>query len=54
MLAVPAVVSAAVADLIRFDFYANHIGSDGGEMFTWLFTLTSLQSPFDELVTARG
>ena len=50
MLAVPAVALWLLfADLTRFYFYANHIGSDGGEMFTPRFTLTSLQLPSDEL-----
>ena len=50
MLAVPAVALWLLfADLTRFYFHANHIGSDGGETFTPRFTLTSLQLPSDEL-----
>jgi len=50
MLAVPAVALWLLfADLTRFYFHSNHIGSDGGETFTPRFTLTSLQLPSDEL-----
>jgi hypothetical protein len=50
MLAVPAVALWLLfADLTRFYFYANHIGSDGTETFTPRFTLTALQLPSDEL-----
>ncbi len=50
MLAVPAVALWLLfADLTRFYFHANHIGSDGDETFTPRFTLTSLQLPSDEL-----
>ncbi len=37
------------ADLTRFYFHANHVGSDGRELFTPRFTLTSLKLPSDEL-----
>jgi hypothetical protein len=50
MLAVPATALWLLfADLTRFYFYANHIGTDGSEKFTPRFTLTSLQMPSDEL-----
>lgn len=50
MLAVPAVALWLLfADLTRFYFHANHIGSEGSETFTPRFTLTSLQLPSDEL-----
>ncbi len=50
MLSVPAVALWLLfADLTRFYFHSNHIGSDGGETFTPRFTLTSLQLPSDEL-----
>ena len=50
MLGVPAVALWLLfADLTRFYFHANHLGSDGNEVFTPRFTLTSLQLPSDEL-----
>ena len=42
------------ADLTRFYFHANHIGSGGSEVFTPRFTLTSLQLPSDELGPAAS
>lgn len=55
MLAVPAVALWLLfADLTRFYFHANHIGSDGDETFTPRFTLTSLQLPSDELGSASA
>ena len=50
MLGVPAVALWLLfADLTRFYFHANHLGSNGEEIFTPRFTLTSLQLPNDEL-----
>ncbi len=52
MLAVPAVALWLLfADLTRFYFHANHLGSDGDAVFTPRFTLTSLRLPSDELGT---
>lgn len=52
MLAVPAVALWMLfADLTRFYFHANHLGSDDDAVFTPRFTLTSLQLPSDELDT---
>lgn len=50
MVAVPAVALWLLfADLTRFYFHANHLGSNGDAVFTPRFTLTSLQLPSDEL-----
>jgi len=50
MLGVPGVALWLLfTDLTRFYFHANHLGSDGNEVFTPRFTLTSLQLPSDEL-----
>ena len=37
------------ADLTRFYFHANHLGSGGDALFTPRFTLTAMQLPSDEL-----
>lgn len=53
MLAVPIIALWLLfADLTRFYFHANHLGGDGGDMFTPRFTLTSLKLPSDELGAA--
>ncbi len=53
VLAILGVPAAALwllfADLTRFYFHANHLGGNGGEVFTPRFTLTSLRMPSDEL-----
>jgi hypothetical protein len=55
VLAVPATALWLLfADLTRFYFHANHLGSDGAEVFTPRFTLTSLQMPSDELGAAAA
>lgn len=56
ILGVPAVALwLLLTDLTRFYFHANHLGDDGGEVFTPRFTLTSLKLPSDELgPTAAG
>jgi hypothetical protein len=58
VLAIMGVPAAALwllfADLTRFYFHANHIGSGGSEVFTPRFTLTSLQLPSDELGPAAS
>ncbi len=50
MLGVPAAALwLLLADLTRFYFHANHLGTADREVFTPRFTLTSLQLPVDEL-----
>ncbi len=50
MLAVPATALWLLfADLTRFYFHANHLGSGDDAVFTPRFTLTSLKLPSDEL-----
>jgi hypothetical protein len=50
MLGVPAAALWLLfTDLTRFYFHANHLGSNGREVFTPRFTLTSLRLPSDEL-----
>ncbi len=58
MVALLGVPAAALwllfADLTRFYFHANHLGTGGREVFTPRFTLTSLQLPSDELGPAAA
>jgi hypothetical protein len=55
MLAVPAVALWLLfADLTRFYFHANHIGTQGTATFTPRFTMTSLKLPSDELGPAAS
>jgi len=55
MLAVPATALWLLfADLTRFYFHANHLGTDEEALFTPRFTLTSLRLSSDELGTAAN
>jgi len=55
MLAVPATALWLLfADLTRFYFHANHLGTDDEALFTPRFTLTSLRLSSDELGTAAN
>lgn len=55
MLAVPATALWLLfADLTRFYFHANHLGTDADTLFTPRFTLTSLRLSSDELGAAAS
>ncbi len=55
MLAVPATALWLLfADLTRFYFHANHLGTDDEALFTPRFTLTSLRLSSDELGTTAA